>query len=128
MVSKAGSSETLEASKLSLTMATAVSQKGPFYVRMTRKLEAALKPSRLLLRDESHLHAGHRESPGLPETHFALEVVSDEFKGLSLLQRQRKVYGLLQEELKERVHALSMKTRTVAEDVKVETAASAPRT
>lgn len=98
-------------------MSTAV-RHGPFYKRITEKLSSALRPVTLNLKDESHLHAGHRESPGLPETHFRLEVVSEAFEGMSMLQRQRKIYSLLAEELEERVHALSMKTKTPAEITK----------
>lgn len=93
----------------------AVSRQGPIYLRITQKLTTALRPVTLNLVDESHLHAGHKESPGLPETHFNLEIVSPEFEGMSLLQRHRKVYALLADEMKDRVHALALKTKTPAE-------------
>lgn len=101
-------------------MASAVGSKGvtagPYYARIVRKLTDALAPSRLVLVDESAQHAGHAGNPGGGETHFNLEVTSASFEGLRLLERQRKVYSILAEEMQERVHALSMKTRTPAED------------
>lgn len=94
----------------------AVTRQGPIYLRMMQKLTAALRPVTLNLIDESHLHAGHKESPGLPETHFNLTVVSPEFEGMSMLQRHRKVYAIVADEINDRVHALALKTRTPTED------------
>lgn len=94
---------------------SAVVRPGPLHARITQKLTAALRPTALTLVDESHLHAGHAESPGLPETHFKLEVVSAAFEGQTLVQRHRRVYALLAEEMSDRVHALSLRTRTPAE-------------
>lgn len=43
-------------------------------------------------------------------------VVSDEFKGKSLMQRHRLIYGLLDDELKNQgLHALTLKTKTQTE-------------
>lgn len=92
-----------------------MSRPGPFYSRIIQKLTDALRPASLSLKDVSHLHAGHKESSGLPETHFNLELVSDQFEGMSMLKRHRKVYGILADELQERVHALSMKTNAPSE-------------
>lgn len=90
--------------------------RGPYYNRIVRKLTDALSPSSIVLRDESAKHAGHRENPGTGETHFDLEITSAAFEGMKLIDRQRRVYAILADELRERVHALSMKTRTPAED------------
>lgn len=92
-----------------------VSTRGPYYARIVRKLSDALSPSHLVVIDETSKHAGHRESSGKTETHFRVEVVSGEFEGLRLIERQRRVYDILREELNERIHALSMVTRTPEE-------------
>jgi BolA family transcriptional regulator, general stress-responsive regulator len=97
-------------------MMTTATSKGPYYMRIVQKLTDALSPTRLVLVDESHKHVGHREAPDLPETHFCLVVASSAFEGLRLLERQRRVYAILDNEIKERVHALSMKTITPDED------------
>jgi BolA family transcriptional regulator, general stress-responsive regulator len=99
------------------TAAAVAASKGAYYTRIVRKLTDALNPTRLVLVDESHKHAGHREAPGLPETHFRLEVASSAFDGVRLLERQRRVYDILQDEMRERVHALSMSTSTPSEDL-----------
>ncbi|KAL0739018.1 hypothetical protein Bca4012_015228 [Brassica carinata] len=72
-------------------------------VRIRERLEKELNPVvELEVEDVSHQHAGHaavRGSSADGETHFNLRVVSDAFKGKSLVKRHRMVYDLLQEEL-----------------------------
>ncbi len=45
-------------------------------------------------------------------THFEALIVSSEFEGKRLLERHKIVYGVLGDAMKERVHALSLKTYT----------------
>ena len=84
--------------------------------RIRDKLTTALAPTRLELEDDSASHAGHAGHDGRGESHFNLVVVSEAFEGLSRVERQRRVYGILAEELADRVHALSLRTLTPAED------------
>jgi BolA family transcriptional regulator, general stress-responsive regulator len=72
------------------------------------KLLRALAPTRLDIVNESHLHAGHRNSPGTGESHFRVLVVSPVFAGKSRLARQRLINETLAEELKTRIHALAI--------------------
>jgi len=45
--------------------------------------------------------------------HYSLEIVSEAFKGMNLLDRQRAVYAALSEPMKDgRIHALEIKSRT----------------
>jgi BolA protein len=77
-----------------------------------RKLAEALRPLRLEIVDDSGRHAGHAGARPEGETHFRVAVVSAAFAGLSKLERQRLVYGVLAEELRNRVHALELETLT----------------
>jgi acid stress-induced BolA-like protein IbaG/YrbA len=45
-------------------------------------------------------------------THFEAVIVSDTFIGKTLLDRHKMVYGVLGDAMKERIHALSLKTYT----------------
>ena len=47
--------------------------------------------------------------------HFEAVVVSDEFEGMSRIQRHQRVYKTLGERMREEVHALSIKTFTPQE-------------
>lgn len=79
---------------------------------METKLRAAFQPTQLVIEDQSHLHAGHAGHNPAGESHFHVVLVSEAFAGLGRLARQRAVYAVLAEELKDRVHALSLETRT----------------
>ncbi|MFN3960868.1 MAG: BolA family protein [Parvularculaceae bacterium] len=79
------------------------------------KLVAALDPVRLVIKDESHLHAGHAGARQGGESHFRVLVVSRAFEGLSPVMRQRAVNAALKQELAGPVHALALKTLTPAE-------------
>lgn len=83
--------------------------------RLRAKLESALSPLSLDIEDESAKHAGHSGAREGGETHFRIRIVSQSFAGLSRVQRQRKVYAAVAEELAERVHALSLVTLTPEE-------------
>ena len=76
--------------------------------RIRAKLERAFAPERLVVTDDSHLHIGHAGARPGGETHFTVEVVSAAFAGLSRVERQRRVYDVLAEELAGPVHALSV--------------------
>lgn len=76
---------------------------------------AALSPQALTVTDDSSKHAGHAGAKPGGETHFTVAVVSDRFVGMSRVQRYRLVHDLLDAELKEGVHALSLALKTPEE-------------
>ena len=81
-----------------------------------QKLTAAFAPKELDVADDSHKHAGHSGARPGGETHYSVRIVSESFTGLSRVERQRRVYAALAEELKpNRVHALALTTLTPAE-------------
>ncbi|MEW5315377.1 MAG: hypothetical protein WDW38_006812 [Sanguina aurantia] len=99
------------------------SSRTPIADSIRDKLNEALQPSQMQVIDQSASHAGHAAmrsaAPGKAgasgETHFRVEVVSEVFVGLSLVKRQRMVYGLLAPEFALGLHALSLDTRTAEE-------------
>ncbi|KAJ3396982.1 hypothetical protein HDU92_001273 [Lobulomyces angularis] len=78
------------------------------------KLSLQLRPSFLEIVDDSASHAGHAAMKGLKakETHFQVKIVSDKFLNLSKLKRHRMVYGILDEEFKNGLHALNISAKT----------------
>ena len=82
---------------------------------MRRKLADALQPTDLEIVDESARHAGHAGARPEGETHFRMRIVSPAFAGLSRIERQRRVHAILAEELRTRVHALSLDVRVPGE-------------
>ena len=81
------------------------------------KLLGTFQPTRLEVINESHLHAGHRTSPGTGESHFRVMMVSALFAGKSRLQRHRLVNEALAAELEGKVHALALELRAPGENV-----------
>jgi BolA protein len=84
---------------------------GIYSDRIRQKIERNLAPTRFEIEDDSARHHGHAgDNPdGAGETHFNVAVESAAFAGKSRVERQRLVYGLLADELKERVHALALR-------------------
>jgi len=77
-------------------------------------LEAALSPSYLLVKDQSHLHAGHagaKEGKG----HFEVIVVSEMFGELNRIARHRLVYDALGNFMNSDIHALQINALTPSE-------------
>jgi BolA protein len=74
-----------------------------------RKLDAAFAPERLEVTDDSDKHAGHSGARAGGESHFTVVIAAAAFHGVPRIQRQRKVYGVLAEELAGPIHALSVK-------------------
>ncbi len=79
------------------------------------RLTATFAPDALDVEDESAKHAGHSGARPGGETHFNVRIVSKAFEGASRVERQRRVYAALADELKSRIHALSLTTLTPAE-------------
>ncbi|MEI8395062.1 MAG: BolA family protein [Rhodospirillaceae bacterium] len=84
--------------------------------RIRRKLTDALAPTRLEIIDDSDSHVGHAGRHPEGESHFRVVVVSAAFNGQPTVARHRTVYGVLAEEMAERVHALGLRTLTPNED------------
>jgi BolA protein len=80
------------------------------------KLTGRFAPTRLVIVDESHRHAGHAGARPEGETHFGVTIVSAVFSGLNRVARQRLVYQTLAEELAGPVHALSLTTLVPEDD------------
>ena len=82
------------------------------------KLTERFAPVRLDIVDESGRHIGHPGARPEGETHFAVTIVADAFRGQSRVARQRLVYAALTEELANPVHALSLTVRTPEEEAR----------
>lgn len=78
------------------------------------RLSAHLAPTELLVKDQSHLHAGHegaREGKG----HFEVTIVSEMFCGLSRIARHRLVYDALGDFMASDIHALKINAYSSSE-------------
>ena len=71
----------------------------------------AFEPESMTVKDDSASHAGHAGAAPGGETHYSVEIVSEAFEGLSLVQIQRSVMMVLQAEFDTGLHALALKAR-----------------
>ena len=72
------------------------------------ELEKSFQPTELLIKDQSHLHAGH-EGAKDGKGHFDVTIVSEAFAGINRVQRHRMVYDALRKLLETDIHALRIK-------------------
>lgn len=75
--------------------------------QIKKLLEAAFSPTEILVKDQSHLHAGHagaRDGMG----HFEVTIVAADFDGKSRIERHRMIYAALGELMRTDIHALSI--------------------
>ena len=73
--------------------------------QIENRLSAAFAPDELLVKDQSHLHAGHegaRDGRG----HFEVTIVADAFEGCRPLQRHRMVFEAMGSLMETDIHAL----------------------
>ena len=82
--------------------------------RIRAAILSSLAPSELLIKDQSHLHAGHAGAQD-GKGHFDLVIVSEQFAGADRLQRHRMVYDALSQLLQTDIHAIRIKALTAAE-------------
>ena len=75
------------------------------------KVAEELKPVYLDVTNESAMH----NVPPDSESHFKLVIVSEKFAGLTRIKRHQTINGILEKELREDLHALSMETLTTEE-------------
>ncbi|HEY1940583.1 MAG TPA: BolA family protein [Roseiarcus sp.] len=83
--------------------------------RIAAKLTQGLHPIELEILDESDRHAGHAGWREGGETHYRINIVSEDFAGKSRVARHRLVYDQLGEEFAAGLHALAVRARTPGE-------------
>ena len=83
---------------------------------MTVEREAAIRqrllqqfsPTSIVVKDQSHLHAGH-EGAKDGKGHFDVTIVSAAFEGHNRIQRHRMVYDALADLMATDIHALRIR-------------------
>ena len=90
-----------------------------YFERIRNKLTDTLNPILLEIKDDSARHVGHAGHDPRGETHFHVRIVSSHFEGLNRVARHRLIYAALDQELKERVHALTIESLTPSENTTI---------
>ncbi len=82
-------------------------------VSKLRHALSALNPTHLVIEDESAHHADHHGHQG--GGHYRIHIISDQFEGLSMLQRHRLIFTIVRELMHTDIHALSISAKTPSE-------------
>jgi len=82
--------------------------------KISRKMKDELTASSVEVIDDSWKHEGHAAAGG--GGHYTLHVVSDQFEGVSLINRNRMVFKVLKEEIGGEIHAIVIKAKTPKEN------------
>ena len=70
-------------------------------------LHNAFTVQKLIIEDESHLHAGHAGAAS-GGGHFKVNIVAPEFHGMASLARHRAIYAALNRHIPAEIHALTI--------------------
>jgi len=76
--------------------------------KIREKLEAGFDIQNLVIKNQSHLHAGHAGDDGSGESQFLIEIQSQDLAEFSRVEAQRHIYQCLADEMNI-IHALSIK-------------------
>jgi BolA family transcriptional regulator, general stress-responsive regulator len=89
---------------------------------MNERLEQQFSPSYLKLIDQSHTHTPdqHVEEMKKTERLYELFIVSDAFKGMSLLRRHQAIYKALNVGTNEAIHGITIHAYSPVEWAKIE--------
>jgi BolA protein len=71
-------------------------------------LSSAFSPDQILVKDQSHLHAGHAGAED-GRGHFEVIIVADAFRDCSRIDAHKLVYEALGELMTTDIHALSIR-------------------
>ena len=83
--------------------------------RFKEDLAKAFDLQKLVIEDESHLHAGHAGAAS-GGGHFKVTIVAPQFHGLSRVARHRAVYEALNNHMPTEIHALMISASSPAEE------------
>ncbi len=82
--------------------------------RIEKALVDEFSPVKLLVKDQSHLHAGHAGArSGLG--HYDVTIVAEKFSGANRLRRHKMVYAALGELMQSDIHAVRITARAPSE-------------
>ncbi|MBY0449884.1 MAG: BolA family transcriptional regulator [Cyanobacteria bacterium] len=83
---------------------------------LSEKLKQTLAAQQVEIIDNSWQHAGHvGADPDRVATHLAIQIVSDSFEAMPLIDRHRRLHEVLAPEMSAHIHALELRLFTPAE-------------
>jgi BolA family transcriptional regulator, general stress-responsive regulator len=78
-------------------------------------IKKKLKIKNIKIIDNSYLHKNHKGNNGSEYSHIKIEIISDDFKGKSHIERHRMIQDILKNEFSQGLHSLEIKAKTSTE-------------
>ena len=75
--------------------------------KVKAKIESKINPEKILLKDNSALHTKHK-SFNSNKFYLKLIIKSKKLKKMNRLDSHKLIYSILQDEIKEKIHALEI--------------------
>ena len=75
--------------------------------QLKKKISDKFKPEKILLIDNSKLHRTHK-SFSSEKLHLKLIIQSKNLKNMTKIESHRKIFSLLDEDMKNKIHALEI--------------------
>ena len=72
-----------------------------------KKITKEINPDNIILIDNSHLHKKHK-SFDINKFHFKIIIESKKLKKMNKIQAHKKIFSILKEEMKNKIHALEI--------------------
>ena len=80
------------------------------YKEIKKKIYKAINPKNIILIDNSNLHKKHK-SFDLNKFHFKIIIESDKLKKMHKIDAHKKIFSILKEEMKNKIHALEIEIK-----------------
>ena len=77
------------------------------YDEIKKKITKEINPDNIILIDNSHLHKKHK-SFDLNKFHFKIIIESKKLKKMNKIEAHKKIFSILKEEMKNKIHALEI--------------------
>ena len=75
-----------------------------------KKIYKEINPKNIILIDNSNLHKKHK-SFDLNKFHFKIIIESDKLKKMHKIDAHKKIFSILKEEMKNKIHALEIEIK-----------------
>lgn len=80
------------------------------YDKIKKKINKEINPQNIILIDNSNLHKKHK-SFDLNKFHFKIIIESQKLKKMSKIEAHKKIFSVLEEEMKNKIHALEIEIK-----------------
>ena len=80
------------------------------YKEIKKKIYKAINPKNIILIDNSNLHKKHK-SFDLNKVHLKIIIESEKLKKMNKIDAHKKIFSILKEEMKNKIHALEIEIK-----------------